>query len=172
MAYFKLFSCLLTSVLFLRGMNLSFCLCSELFLLYIWLYLCDLGGWLSKSWLLKELTQWASNMYNIIGRILFRCVNYWWMQCWGFLKNHHSPFFFVFPVLVGMCACIWCLINNVWILQEEPSPTTGSFLTPQWMYCSGMWPGLFSAANGSNSNPFDERKTKWFEFKPRTRSDA
>ncbi|XP_057461699.1 probable WRKY transcription factor 20 isoform X1 [Actinidia eriantha] len=61
------------------------------------------------------------------------------------------------------------LLSN---MKAEPSPTTGSFYKPQLMHSSGGNPDSSLAANCSNRNIIDERKTEWFEFRPPSRSDS
>ncbi|XP_058218870.1 probable WRKY transcription factor 20 isoform X2 [Rhododendron vialii] len=56
--------------------------------------------------------------------------------------------------------------------RAEPSPTTGSFLNPQYMYCSGGIRGSSFIANCSNGDTADGRKFGAFEFRPQTRSDS
>ncbi|KAG5546667.1 hypothetical protein RHGRI_018738 [Rhododendron griersonianum] len=61
------------------------------------------------------------------------------------------------------------LLSN---LKAEPSPTTGSFLNPHYMYCSGGIRGSSLTADCSNGDTADGRKIGAFEFRPQTRSDS
>ncbi|XP_028127034.1 probable WRKY transcription factor 20 isoform X1 [Camellia sinensis] len=61
------------------------------------------------------------------------------------------------------------LLSN---MKAEPSPTTGSFLKPHLMQCSGGTAGFSLSANSSNRNSVDGRQNSCFEFRPHTGSDS
>ncbi|KAI8552971.1 hypothetical protein RHMOL_Rhmol06G0309000 [Rhododendron molle] len=61
------------------------------------------------------------------------------------------------------------LLSN---LKAEPSPTTGSFLNTQYMYCSDGIRGSSFIANCSNGDTADGRNIGAFEFRPQSRSDS
>lgn len=62
------------------------------------------------------------------------------------------------------------LLSNI---KAEPSPTTGSFFKPQIMQGGPGSSVAFSLiSNSSNRNPYDERNSSHFEFKPHSGSTS